>query len=138
MVSLRMMGWGLVLLENSSVAAAAAVTARPPVGAARPPVGAARPPVGPPARPSRPSPQKLGVCIKKYRIWTLFKGCVFRKYIVHIFKILTISQLGHLSKNLDGNLKNEFLVTTFKNDIKKCLHTKVLRRGLDGSWLVGF
>ena len=27
MVSLRMMGWGLVLLENSSVAAVAAVTA---------------------------------------------------------------------------------------------------------------
>ena len=26
----------------------------------------------------------------------------------------------------------------FKNDIKKCLHTKVLRRGLDGSWPLGF
>ena len=86
MVSLCVMGWGLVLLENSSAAAA--------VAAARPPVGDARPPVGPPARPSRPSPQKLGVCIKKYRIWTLFKGCVFRKYIVHIFKILAISKRG--------------------------------------------
>ena len=48
------------------------------------------------------------------------------------------SQKGCLSEKQNGKLKNDFLVTTFKNDIKKCLHTKVLRRGLDGSWLVGF
>ena len=48
------------------------------------------------------------------------------------------SQKGCLSEKQNGILKNVFLVTTFKNDIKKCLHTKVLRRGLDGSWLVGF
>ena len=48
------------------------------------------------------------------------------------------SQKGCLSERQNGKSKNDVLVITFQNDIKKYLHTKVLRRGLDGSWLVGF
>ena len=55
-----------------------------------------------------------------------------------MFRILTIPKRGSFEQNPDGNLKNDFLVTTFQNDIKECLHTKVLRRGLDGSWPLGF
>ena len=92
MVSLRMMGWGLVLLENSSAVAVAAVTA-----------------------------------------------AYLENITTHLhFRYFGHSQKGCLSGKQNGKLKNDFLVTTFQNDIKKCLHTKVLRRGLDGSWLVGF
>merc|ERR1739841_505937 len=82
--------------------------ARLPMGAARPPVGAARPPVGPPARPSRPQMRYL--YFKKCRIWTLFQGCVFRKYIVHMFKILTISKRGSFEQIPDNKLKNGTLM----------------------------
>ena len=34
-----------------------------------------------------------------------FQGCVFRKYIVHIFKILTISQKGCLSEKQNGKIE---------------------------------
>ena len=78
-------------------------------GRPQPPPG--RPPAQSPAVPSRPQPSPsrplaapsrprpaawllaapgLPPAVQKYRIWTLFQGCVFRKYIVHIFKISEI------------------------------------------------
>ena len=99
---------GLVLLENSSAAAvvvaaavtAAAVTAAAVAAAA---VAAVEVAVG-------GGPQKSRFCINTCRICTLFQWCAFRKYIVHMFKILTISKRGSFEQQSDGKLKNGTLV----------------------------
>ena len=51
--------------------------------------------------------------------WPFPKGAIWAKIPTEIWKLI-------------------FWWLLFKNDIKKCLHTKVLRRGLDGSWPLGF
>ena len=79
MVSLCVMGWGLVLLENSSaaVAVAAAVTAAA-VAAAAVAVGG--------------GPQKSRCFYYKYRIWTLFTGAFSETTLYTISRFLSISK----------------------------------------------
>ena len=118
MVSLRMMGWGLVLLENSSVAAVAAavaaVTAAAVTAAAVAAAAVAAAAVAAAAVAVGVDPLKNRFLFEEYKMWTHFQGCVFRKYIVHMFKMLTIYQRGSFERHVDRNLKNAFLVTTFQ------------------------
>ena len=79
MVSLCVMGWGLVLLENSSAVAAAAVTAAAVAAAAvaAAAVAAAAVAVG-------ADPKKVGVCIKHIGYGHFFKG-VFSENTLYTF-----------------------------------------------------
>ena len=91
MVPLCVMGWGLVLLENLSAAAVVAA------------VTAAAVAVGVDA-------EKVGFCFTNIEYGHFFKGVCFRKYVVHIFKILTISQRRSFEQKPDGKSTNGTLV----------------------------